>query len=406
MAPARKPLVTGLERFLSKDVKKLRGKRVALLANQATVTRSLQHGVDALKASLGESLVLLFGPEHGFRGELQDMEAVGDALDSATGIPVKSLYGCKEETLKPDVNDLRDIDVLIVDLPDIGARYYTYAQTLAYCMEVAAKADCHIMVLDRPNPISGSVIEGSPLLSGFRSFCGYAPVPQRHGLTLGELAFLMQEGFGEGEDAIPAIECSLEVIPCENWSREMYFDDSEQQWVYPSPNMPTLETAVIYPGSCLFEGTEISEGRGTTKPLQLFGAPYIDGSAWAAAVSDISIDLEGAILRPISFVPKFQKFANQLCGGVELHVTDRETFKPIRWSLALIYAAKQSYPKEFQWRKLAYEFLDHVPAIDLLYGSAKFRELADAGAPLKDLMPELESCEKSFALKRKPFLLY
>lgn len=398
--------LVGLDHFVQSSAQKLKGQRVALLANQATVDSSLAHAVDLLHSILGTSLVRIFGPEHGFRGDLQDMESVEDSIDKQTGLSVRSLYGCSEETLKPQIEDLKDLDVLIVDLPDIGARYYTYAQTLAYCMQVAKEAECRVIVLDRPNPISGSEIEGSPLLTEYRSFCGLAPVAARHGLTLGELAKMFNEGFELGEDSIPALSVDLEIVPCQGWSRELYFDQTPQHWVYPSPNMPTLDTAIIYPGSCLFEGTEISEGRGTTKPLQMFGAPYIDGAEWASATLELGVELEGAILRPTNFVPKFQKFAEQVCGGLELHVSDRLRFKPFRWALALIYSAKQVYPEQFAWRKQAYEFLTSIPAIDLLYGSDAFRVLVENGASLSALFEEIEAFESSYIEARKPYLLY
>ena len=399
-------VTSGLERLLQSKLSLLKGARIAVLANQASVDSCYKHAVDLLHKELGSSLIRIFGPEHGFRGELQDMEGAEDSKDGLTGLPVRSLYGSTEETLRPKTEDLQDIDILIADLPDIGSRYYTYAQTLGYAMQTAKQAGTKVLVADRPNPIGGEQIEGGTLLGSCRSFCGYAPVPQRHGLTFGELAKLMNEGFGEGEEAIPAIECELEVIKCEGWRRTDYFDQTGLPWVYPSPNMPTLDTAIIYPGSCLFEGTELSEGRGTTKPLEIFGAPYINGSHWADAVHEQGVPLSGAVLRPLSFIPKFQKHSGEVCGGVQLHVTDRKQFQPFRWGLSLISAAKQLYPDEFSWRTHTYEFLSAVPAIDLLYGSSRFREAVDSGEPLDGLTSELLAFENSFAEKRESLLLY
>ena len=397
---------TGLDLLAATNCAQLRGKRVGLLANQATVDSAFRHAADIIHESKACTLVRLFGPEHGFRGELQDMDTVAHGVDRYTGLPVVSLYGDSEETLSPSADQLTDLDVLVVDLPDIGARYYTFAHSLGYTMRVAAGTGTKILVLDRPNPIDGLSLEGAPLLKSCRSFCGYADIPNRHGLTLGEHAQLMNEGFGSGENVVPKLGADLEVLKAVGWQRSMYADQTGLPWVLPSPNMPTLDTAIIYPGSCLFEGTELSEARGTTKPLETFGAPYIDGKRWAAAALAEGLELNGAVLRPTSFLPKFQKHAEKVCGGVQIHITDRASFKPFRWCLALISAAKRLYPDEFRWRKQTFEFIDKVPAIDLLYGSAVFRELVDQGTSIASLETELQRCEKAFAESRKQFLLY
>ncbi|MCB0322213.1 MAG: DUF1343 domain-containing protein [Bdellovibrionales bacterium] len=399
-------VVTGLERLLAEHCAPIKGARVGLLGNQATVDSRFRHAADLLHAAPEITLTMLFAPEHGFRGVLQDMETVSDEIDPYIKLPVRSLYGLTEATLRPAAEDLEPLDVLVVDLPDIGSRYYTFAQSLGYAMLTAAAVGTKVVVLDRPNPLGGVVFEGAALTKQCRSFCGYAPVANRHGLTLGELALMMQRGFGTGADAIPPIDCDLEVIRVQGWKREDYFDRTGLPWVLPSPNMPTLDTAIVYPGSCLFEGTELSEGRGTTKPLEMFGAPYIDGKAWAERVAEQGMALAGAICRPVVFSPKFQKYTDTLCGGVQLHITDRATFQPFRWSLALIAAAKQLYPDKFSWRKQPYEFLEHVPAIDLLYGSAQFRESVDSGKPAGELLGSLETFESWFAEARQPFLLY
>jgi uncharacterized protein YbbC (DUF1343 family) len=380
--------------------------KLGLLANQATVDSNYNHILDILVNQCGTNVVRVFAPEHGFRGTLQDMDSVDDLKDEKTGLPIHSLYGDSEDTLAPSADLLEDLDALIVDLPDIGSRYYTFAQTLGYCMKIAASVDTKVFVLDRPNPLNGVTIEGAPLKRRCRSFCGYAPIANRHGMTLGELALLMNAGFGEGEDRLEAANCDLEVVELKGWNRSQYFEETKLPWVLPSPNMPSMETVVIYPGSCLFEATEVSEGRGTTKPLETFGAPYINPDDWIAAVREMDLDLKGAVLRPSSFVPKFQKHAGKTCWGIQLHVLDREEFQSVRWSLALIAALHATYPSDFAWRKAAFEFVDRVPAIDLLYGSANYRETLEKGMPLDSIFEEMRQFETEFSEARKPFLLY
>jgi uncharacterized protein YbbC (DUF1343 family) len=397
---------TGLESFLESPSSYIKGSRIALLANQASINSEYEHIVDLLDNVDSCNLIRIFAPEHGFRGEMQDMDAIDDAVDADTGIPIRSLYGDSKDTLVPKQADLEDIDTLIVDLPDIGSRYYTFAQTMIYSMEVAAKSDTKVLVLDRPNPINGTTIEGGPLDVSCRSFCGHLDTPNRHGLTLGELAQMAQAGFGLGQNATQQIDCDLEVVPCTGWKRSEYLDSSNLPWVYPSPNMPTIETAVIYPGSCLFEATELSEGRGTTRPLEQFGAPFVNGKQWAKACLEEKITLQGAILRPISFVPKFQKHANTVCAGLQIHVVDRSSFQPLRWCLALIAAAYRLYPSDFAWRKQAFEFEDRVPAIDLLFGSSVFRKTLERGDSLEGISEILSHNEKEFENHRQAFLLY
>ena len=379
---------------------------MAVVANQCTVDHEFEHLVDHLANASNVNLVRIFAPEHGFRGVMQDMDHIADARDKVTNVSVVSLYGSSAESLRPAPALLADVDVLLVDLPDIGARYYTFAQTLTYCMQVAAQTGTKVVVLDRPNPIAGDRIEGLGLHNSCQSFCGYASMPQRHGLTLGELAKLVNAGFGAEEESVPPINCDLEIIPCANWSRSMYFDQTGLRWVIPSVNMPTLDTAIVYPGLCLLEATNLSEGRGTTRPFEIIGAPYIDGRAWANETMNVGLTIEGATLRPLEFMPKFQKHANTVCGGVQIHVTDRARFEPFRLGLALIAAAKRLYPDAFAWRPQAYEFVDKVPAIDLLYGTAEFRALVDADAGLSVLEPKLQAAAQAFAGTREPFLLY
>ena len=399
----RTSVQNGLEQLFEDTtlLSSLKSKKIALLSNQAAVNGRYQHLADLLHLQK-IPVVRYFAPEHGFRGELQDMETVETAKDPYTDVEIVSLYGSSISTLMPEERYLEDIDVLIADLQDIGARYYTYAQTLGYCMAVAQKTNTQVIVLDRPNPINGITVEGALLTEECRSFCGELMVPNRHGLTLGELAQLMNKGLQIGGEEYQAIGCKLEVISCNGWRRDKHLNQTDHPWVAPSPNMPTLDTAFIYPGSCLFEGTELSEGRGTTKPLEIAGAPYIDGKHWAEHISQTAKDLglRGAVMRPLYFVPKFQKHAGNLCGGVQLHVTDMESFQSMRWAMVQIWSAKQLYPEDFAWRKQAFEFVDKVPAIDLLYGTDDFRKAVDIGGSLQPLFESMSEYENTFVSMR------
>jgi uncharacterized protein YbbC (DUF1343 family) len=397
---------TGLDTLVSEDFARLAGSRIAILANQSSVDSSLRHIVDLMFASENCNVVKLFAPEHGFRGTKQDMEEVSDARDLQYNVPVISLYGNSVRSLYPSREHLEGVDVIVVDLQDVGSRYYTFTQTLAYTMESAARADVRVVVLDRPNPLGGIEIEGAHIKKSCRSFCGYGPIANRHGLTIGEFAKMVFSGFGDGEDAVDAIPCKVEIVPMQGWKREMYFEDTGLPWVLPSPNMPTMETAVVYPGMCLFEATTISEGRGTTRPFELLGAPYIDSDTWIQAVENIDITLEGAALRPCSFIPTNQKFAQKICHGLQIHVTDRNSFKPFRWGLALLHALASSHNDTFSWRLKPYEFIDDIPAPDLLFGSLSLRKNIETGAPLSELMAEIETFEKNYLAKREPLLIY
>lgn len=399
-------VTTGLDKLVRDKFVGLENKTLALLVNQSSVDSSFTHILEHFAKRPDLKLKKVFAPEHGLFGGPQDMESVSSTNERLTGVPVVSLYDGTTAGLSPSEKELQGIDILIIDIPDIGSRYYTYAQTTALAMEVAGRTKTKVIILDRPNPIDGVTIEGSPLKKKYRSFCGMLTVPQRHGLTLGELALMYQKGFGPSEDAYPACSCELEIIKCEAWKRDQYIDDANGTWVIPSPNMPTLDTAIVYPGGCLFEGTNISEARGTTLPFELIGAPFIDGYELKKQTDKENIELLGAVLRPVSFIPKFQKWANQECGGVQIHVTNRKVFKPLRWSLALISATARLYPGQFKWRTDTYEFIDHIPAIDLLYGSDGFRKLVDQGGDLAQLIPELTNFESWFQGARKDFLLY
>lgn len=397
---------SGLDVLIDENFKTLAGQRVGLLCNQASIDRRYRHIVDIFLAESSVNLTALFAPEHGIRGEQQDMMPVEHSRDASTGLPVVSLYGDSVHSLTPSKHVFDDIDTLVVDLQDIGSRYYTFAQTLCYCMMAAQDSNVRIVVLDRINPLGGLLVEGHALEAAFRSFVGYAPVANRHGLTMGELGKLMQRGFSVADTNCPAIACELEVVPLRGWRRELDFGQAGLPWVLPSPNMPSLDTARVYPGQCLFEATNISEGRGTTRPFELVGAPFIDGQVWAEATLAQGVPLLGAALRPTSFLPQFQKHAGKVCHGLQLHVTDVELYKPFRWALCLIAAAAQLYPEEFSWRTDAYEFVDSIAPIDLLFGGSEFRKRVETKKSIVPLVAQLEAFESSYLEARKEYLLY
>jgi uncharacterized protein YbbC (DUF1343 family) len=285
----------------------------------------------------------------------------------------------------------------VLDLQDVGARYYTFQATMLYCLEAAARLALPVLVLDRPNPIGGIQVEGPRLAPGFESFIGAHNVPIRHGLTIGELARLYQ-----AERNLAGLD--LQVLLCEGWRRGMYFEDTGLPWVFPSPNMPTVETTVVYPGQCLIEGTNLSEGRGTTKPFELCGAPWLDASALTERLRHEA--LPGVAFRAAWFQPTFQKWAGQVCAGVQMHVTDRQVFHPVRTGLAHLAAARALSGDKFQWRTETYEFVSDPIAIDLLFGSARERLALEAGTPWRDIASAWEAEEKEFLERRRPFHLY
>ena len=367
---------TGLERLLDTPRRWLGASRVGLVANPTTVDRRLVHAADLLHRRPDVDLRCLFGPEHGLRGSAQDMVRVADGADPGTGLPAVSLYGTTFESLSPTPEQLSGVDVLLFDVQDVGARYYTYAATMALCMRAAQASRVRVVVLDRPNPIGGVAVEGGGLDEGLENFCGLYPVPQRHGMTLGELARLYNETFGIG--------CELDVVACEGWSRSDYYDECGLPWVLPSPNMPAPETALVYPGMCLLEGTNLSEGRGTTRPFELFGAPFIDGDGLAGELR--RYHLPGVLFRPCVVEPAFHKFKGQRCGALQLHVSDRRAFEPYRTGLAVLAAVRGLWPESFAWRTEPYEFRADVPAIDLLTGRPAVRQAIDRGAALDEVV--------------------
>jgi len=387
---------SGLDVLVEKRFAPLRGLALGLICNPTAVGRRLRLAADLFHEARNLRLAALFGPEHGVRGDVQYMAAVKDERDRRTGVPVYSLYGSDADSLRPDPRTLRGLDALVFDIQDVGARYYTYQATMLFCMEAAARAKLAFFVLDRPNPIGGTVVEGPALTPGFESFCGVHDVAVRHGLTIGELAGLYREERG--------LDLALTVIPCRSWRRGMVQRDTGLPWVFPSPNMPTPETALVYPGMCLLEGTNVSEGRGTTRPFELFGAPWLDGSRLAEALA--AERLPGVRFRPVSFVPAWDKHAGVRCHGLEVVVVDREAFRPFRTGVACVAATRAQDPGRFRWRTEPYEFVEHVPAFDLLCGSAREREALERGRGWRDLVPEWAREERAFAKRRARHLRY
>ncbi len=391
---------TGLDVWAADGFRALRGRRVGLLAHPASVDAELRHALYRMHAA-GVEVAALFGPEHGVLGDAQDMIGVDepeDARDRLTGARVHSLYGHDEASLRPTRAMLEGLDVVVMDLQDVGARYYTFCATMVFVMEAAAELGLPVVVLDRPNPIGGrdEDVEGGPVLASHRSFVGAFDLPVRHGLTPGEYARLMRAELG--------LDVELEVVGLEGWRRDMAFEDTGLPWVLPSPNMPTVDTAWVYCGACLFEGTTMSEGRGTTRPFELLGAPWIDGVAWAQRAA--AAELPGVRLRPAYFTPQFQKHAGERCGAVQIHVTDRWAVRPLRLGLVLLEAAMRLEPEAFGWRAEAYEFVADRLAIDLLLGGVVAREALEAGADADTIVEGWAEAEAAFRERRRPALLY
>jgi uncharacterized protein YbbC (DUF1343 family) len=358
------------------------------------VDHAFGHIVDRLTAADGVVLAAIFGPQHGFRSDVQDnMVETPHREDAQRRVPVYSLYS---ETREPTAEMLRGLDVLVVDLQDIGARIYTYIYTVANCLKACGRHGIPVIVCDRPNPINGTDVEGETLRPGYESFVGQYPIPMRHGMTMGEIARLFNAEFGLG--------AALDVVPMQGWRREMYADDAGTPWVMPSPNMPTLEAAIVYPGTVLFEGTMLSEGRGTTRPFELLGAPWIDAERFARTMNGLG--LPGAYFRPAVFEPTFQKHAKQPCGGCQIHVLDRNAFRPVLTGAALISAFRQQDAARFAWRQPPYEYeLEKLP-IDILAGSSVLRGQIEAGLAPSAIAASWSQDEEAFRTRRQKYLLY
>ena len=372
----------------------LRGKRVGVVCNHASVDRGFQHIVDRLAAAEDVTLAAIFGPQHGFRSDVQDnMIETPHHNDPSRRVPVYSLYS---ETREPTAEMLKGLDVLVVDLQDIGARIYTYIYTMANCLRACGRHGVPVIVCDRPNPINGIDVEGQTLVPGFESFVGLFPIPMRHGMTIGELAVFFNQTFSLG--------ATVEIARMEGWQREMYADSTSLPWVMPSPNMPTLDTAIVYPGTVLFEGVLLSEGRGTTRPFELVGAPWIEAERFAREMN--SLGLPGAFFRPAVFEPTFQKHAKTTCGGCQIHVTDRASFRPVLTGAALLHQFRRFDPVKFAWRQPPYEYEHDKLPIDILAGSSTLREQVESGVAPKDIAGSWRDDEAAFRKARQPFLLY
>ena len=370
------------------------GKRVGLITNASGVTSSGVPTWKALRGAANARLVRLFGPEHGLQGGAVYMESVGASIHAPSGLPVVSLYGGSPESLKPRREDFADLEAIVFDIADIGTRYYTYVWTMLLAMEACASSRLRFVVCDRPNPIGGAV-EGAPQSTGYLTFVGLHPIPVRHGMTAGELARLFA--------AERRLDLDLVVCPAEGWSRDMPFAGTGLPWVAPSPNMPSPGTALLYPGMCLLEGTNLSEGRGTTRPFEVFGAPWLDGMALADALNALA--MPGVQFVPTQFRPMFDKYSGQTCDGALLRVTDSESFRPFQTGLRVIETARRLAPLEFRWRLEPYEF-DGRPAIDLLTGSARFRETLEGNGSLRAEIARHFDAAQPFLSRREPFLLY
>lgn len=384
--------LTGLDRLLA-DPACLSGRRFGVLAHGASIDARARP-IHLALAAAGFPAAKLFGPEHGFYGIEQDMVASAGGLDPWTGAPLESLYGESESTLRPDPSAFAGLDLLIVDVQDVGSRYYTYAATGIWAAEAARKAGCEVWVLDRPNPLGGKVVEGNVLQPGFESFVGAFHLPVRHGLTLGELFRLraLREG---GEP-------NVEVWTMRGWDRYMTWADTGLPWIAPSPNMPTPATAVVYPGGCLIEATELSEGRGTTRPFHLTGAPGLDPLAFAKALE--ARDLPGVRFVPTWFRPQFQKHRGEICGGVELVVEDTQAFRSYRVGIEMLDVAARL--GALTWRTAPYEFVEDIPAIDLLTGGTECRKAIESGVGLDEWTATFAAEEVAFRAERREVLLY
>jgi uncharacterized protein YbbC (DUF1343 family) len=372
----------------------LRNKRVGVVSNPASIDARFQHIVDTFATSKDVKLAAIFGPQHGFRSDVQDnMIETSHNRDARRGVPVYSLYS---ETREPTAEMLKGLDALVVDLQDVGSRIYTFVYTMANCLRAGKKHGVPVIVCDRPNPIGGTSIDGPMLLAGFESFVGQFPIPLRHGMTIGELARFFNDACGLGAD--------LTVVPMDNWKRSMHYDETGLPWVMPSPNMPTLETAVVYPGTVLFEGTNVSEGRGTTRPFELIGAPWVDAELLAEKLA--AHRLPGAYFRPAVFEPTFQKHAKEPCGGCQIHVLDRDKYPAVQSAVAILIEMRAQNPAKFQWRQPPYEYEHEKLPFDILAGSSDLRLQIEAGVPAPTISGSWQSGLDKFAEQRAPFLLY
>lgn len=384
----------GLEVLLETKAHDIKGDRWGLLCNPASVDHGFSHARKLLAAAFPDRLKALYSPQHGLFAEKQDnMIESEDRIDPLLNLPVFSLYG---HTRIPDQRMLDPIDTLLIDLQDVGTRVYTFIYTVSYCLEAAAKHGKRVVVLDRPNPINGIDVEGNCLDLSYASFVGRYPIPMRHGLTMGEIAQFFNRHFNIG--------CDLTVIPMQGWQRRMYFEDTGLPWVAPSPNLPTPASAAVYPGQVLFEGTNVSEGRGTTQPFEFFGAPYFDLDKFLKFIDPST--LEGVVLRPMEFEPIYNKWEGTSCRGFQIHITELARLRPYRMGMALLQAARICHPGQFEWKKPPYEYEYEKLPIDLIIGSRSIREDLEKGAPISELEEQWRESLRNFKNISKEFHLY
>lgn len=384
----------GIERLLGEKIGLLRDSRVGLVCNQASVLPDLRHAADVFSEHPAIDLTTLFGPQHGIRGDVQyNMIETPHAEDERTGIMVYSLYS---ETREPTEEMLADVDTLVIDLQDVGCRIYTFVYTMANCMRAAKKYGKRVIVCDRPNPINGRDIEGNITEDEFKSFVGQFELPTRHGMTIGELAKMFNEHFGIG--------CELEVVEMLGWDRNMWFEETGLPFVLPSPNIPTVDTCVVFPATVHLEGTELSEGRGTTKPFELNGAPFIDPRKWVEELE--AYEFAGVAFREAYFRPTFCEFAGETCGGLQMHIFNRDIFRPVIVGIAMVKTVYDMYPEKFQWRQNAYEYVFDQNPMDVVCGTDKIRKAIESGMPLNELEGSWAEGLKHFSEARKPYLIY
>ena len=384
----------GLHKLLANGGSLVGKARLGLLSNQASAGADLIHTRHHLDQIFPGQLTCLFSPQHGFFAEKQDNMIESDhAVDPETGLKVFSLYG---ESRKPSAEMFDLIDILLIDIVDVGTRVYTFMYTMGYCLELAAQMGKKVVVLDRPNPVGGAQVEGNILEPEYCSFVGLYPLPMRHGMTFGELALYINKE--------QRIDCDLEVVKMDGWRRDMYFRDTGVPWIYPSPNMPAPETTVVYPGQVIWEGTTVSEGRGTTLPFELVGAPYWQLEAISKELK--KVDLPGCFFRPISFEPTSGKYKEEVCNGFHLHVTDNRTFKPYKTSLALLQAVQKVHPEEFGYKQPPYEYEYHKLPMDLILGSQDLRLEIERGKSMDEIEQGWQHELAEFINVRDNYLLY
>ncbi|MBW1797893.1 MAG: DUF1343 domain-containing protein [Deltaproteobacteria bacterium] len=389
-----KRVFTGLDRIREGEWKGLAGYRLGLLANQASLDSRLNTAGEVIARLLPGQLKALFGPQHGYGGEDQDnMVETAHSYDKTLNIPILSLYADTREP-RPDMFEM--IDMLIIDLQDVGTRVYTFASTMLNCLRAAAEQGKKVLVLDRPNPLGGEIVEGNLLRPELYSFVGPYSLPMRHGLTIGEMARIFNNVFG--------LDCDLEIMPMEGWGREMLWHETGMRWIMPSPNMPFPETAFVYPGQVVWEGTNLSEGRGTCRPFEIFGAPFLDTRAVKQALEPEG--LEGCYLREYLFRPTFHKWEGKLCSGFMIHVLDPHIYMPYFTSIALLRAVMEIHRDDFEWKQPPYEYEYKKKPIDMIMGDSSLRHDLETGAPLSLIKEKWQADLASFVLWRRPYLIY